>query len=296
MVCIRRYLKSVDSNGFSIEEASFSAATTEVVIGKPGAGGLVYGRRFLGKYVADGGFGTAFDGWGNTLYGAISAQFTPDNQSQGTGTYGPYYVSFLGQGDGFSCGPTGFAPLFPSGSTLTYVGNGGDVRLKYVRSDGTEAYFYAEGAAGDPPHACLNAGVIEKVIKPDGEIITWTYVDNYTGYLSDPFHTYPPARIQAVSNNLGYQIHFEYATYSPGASNLSKVYGIDMSIVSCAPTAYQCSVSNEWPSVTYSDTIEGSSPNNTIVHTTTDNLGRTTRYYFPSDGALIVQRYTLTRI
>src|SRR6202007_1713191 len=74
--------------------------------------------------------------------------------------------------------------------------------------------------------------------KPDGEVISYTY-KAVTANGCRP--------VQSVTNNLGYEIKIE----SDAWGVVSKATAINLSAEYCAPTATSCSLTQTWPSFTF---------------------------------------------
>ena len=80
-------------------------------------------------------------------------------------------------------------------------------------------------------------------------------------------------RLQSVSSSLGYQLHFNYGTDTAVIiaeynvwKRLNSITAINTAVDYCNPAAHSCSLSQTWPTVSYSgDDV-------------TDPMNRTTRY------------------
>ncbi|HYC73829.1 hypothetical protein [Brevundimonas sp.] len=141
---------------------------------------------------------------------------------------------------------------------------GNTTNLVYTALDGTRTEFSLNLRSGAPYVARL--GMVSSVTKPNGEV--WTF--HYEAETGDPYK-----RLKSVTNNLGYQIHFEYLTNEKtlaGWGELAKVTAFNNTVDWCAPTAATCTYSQTWPSLTFTK----SSTERTI----TDSFGNTTRYFF----------------
>lgn len=112
----------------------------------------------------------------------------------------------------------------------------------YTALDGSVATYV--GAA--------NSARISSIARPTGEVITYSYSG---------------ATLISVSNNYGYQLHFDYV-----AGVLSRVTALNNAVDACALTAVTCTYSRTWPSLTF--TASG------LERHVTDALGRTTRIIF----------------
>lgn len=115
---------------------------------------------------------------------------------------------------------------------------------------------------------------IKSLTKPDGEVITWHYAVTPSGPYSGQI------RLQSVTNNLGYQIHLQYARDALSTTTaqiidwsvITKVTAIDNALNPCAPLAFSCSDSTgaAWPYLTYSY-----QSSNTVEVVTDRNGGQT---------------------
>lgn len=288
-------VQSTDDNGMSLTKPRFQIPEPAVSIGVVGQGGLAYQpTRFTEPFhiqqISEG-----FTWRTNNLAGQLRIGAVCTNPC-GPGNNPVLTTVQLGNvSDQFTAptGPHGYptwSPVQPSGSSLQWPSPYSEIT--YTSADGTRYVFGAfvnhEGQSlpfWDPaPH---NEGLISRVEKPDGEIITWHYTHAHFDNLYFP-------RLQSVTNNLGYQIHFKYKADT--ASNytalvnfrsIDKVTAIDNSVYACSPTSASCSDvggGQNWPYLQYG--VEGSS-----TDTVTDRLGATTRYIYanvPNQGRKLV--------
>lgn len=241
---------SIDSFGVDVSAGTYNLVATEVAIGQLGAGGLAHGRTWIGS------------GWRDSLAGTISSNGTTYTVSVGASS-----ESFTSTGGG------AFTSDQMVGSTLAYASS----KYTYTLADGAVAEFDTATAScsGVTSFWACNAGLITKLTRPDGEIITWTYATASSGGQS-------AIRPQSISNNLNFHIHFTYAINGPnngsevvgGYLERTKVTGINRSDYNCSNSSFTCSDSTgaNWPYVTYGSESSGA------VQTVTDRLSRTTRY------------------
>ncbi len=264
----------VDQNGVNLITAEATFPEPSVGIGARGQGGLYFQRGRRSKALA------------------IIAGSPPN----------PYpHASWVGSNFyGYASGPIGAGPkLAVFGGTSHLAGIDGShfdtVSGKYVftTADGTRATFDPnltnvfpmlgqDGFQVNLDELQTIWGWITQLEKPDGEIITWHYVQlGGVGWPADSAF-----RLQSVTNNLGYQIHFKYKrddapdqTYVHDWMEVEKVTAIDNAVYNCAPTATSCSDSTgaDWPYLIYGG-------ESTTVRTVTDRLGNTTRYYYSAIG------------
>ena len=253
---------SVDANGVDLVTGLYNHRMVEVVVGQPGAGGLAYVRDYIGP------------GWRHNYVGTINSSGSV------------YTVSVGNTSETFTLSGSTYTSDQALGSTLT-VNSG---VYTYTMSDGAVAVFNTSLANGGMVWDA-NVARITSLTMPNGERIDYFYK-------SVTVQSVTAMRLQAVTNNLGYQLHFEYALNNPTQSSelaswksISKVIGINMAIDYCDPNADTCSnFTQTWPSATYS--YSGTSD---IYETVTDTLGRATRYtIIPSGGVIAVRRPSST--
>jgi YD repeat-containing protein len=130
--------------------------------------------------------------------------------------------------------------------------------------------------AGEGPAAFCNGSLhATRVEYPNGVVVT----PHYRAYsATSAFNA--QIRIQSVTSNTGYQVKFVYqsdavpATYAALSQALTRVsaVAVNNAVEYCDPDADTCSLSGNWPTVTYA--------NSTGTHTFTDPLGRSTVYTY----------------
>jgi RHS repeat-associated protein len=243
---------SVDSLGVDVTTGQYRLSTSEVVIGQPGAGGLAFGRHWIGS------------GWRDSVAGTISS----------SGSI--YTVSVGASSETFSLSGGVYTSQQAMGSTLTF--SSGTNKYTYTTRDGTVLVFNkAIATAGSVTNFwSSNEGAIETITLPSGEAITYTYVSATSGGVT-------AWRPQSITNTLGYQLHFTYAIGSPnnasevtgGFLQRTKVTGYNRAFFFCANNAHSCadSTGGNWPYVTYGTEAGG-------VETVTNRMSQTTRYVF----------------
>ena len=246
----------IGQSGYDLITGSFSYSATEVVIGQPNAGGMSFSRSFQGA------------GWRDNYAGTI-------NSSGST-----YTVSIGSNSETFTLSGSTFSSDQALGSTLAY--NSGSGIYTYMLRDGTFALFDAALANGGAVYDA-NVARITTLTKPNGEQAVWHYK-------SVTAQSVAALRLQSVTNNLGYQIHFDYSLNNPTLSSqlpawmtLAKATGINNGVDYCDPTADTCpTYTVTWPSATYG-TSGGYS-------TVTDNLSRVTQYSSGDYGLVAIRR------
>jgi len=183
---------TLDARGVDLVTGDFAYQANDVVIGQPGQGGLVHSRVY------------ANGGWRDTLSGTI-------------GISGSLYTVSLGaRSELFVKSGSAFVPVTNRGATLSQSGD----QLTYRMSDGTVATYSTAYSGWAAMYSNQSAALVE-VRRLNGE--QQTYHWDSTTYCSRwEIHIDPdsPAaclqysnasRLEAVSNNYGYRINFEYA-------------------------------------------------------------------------------------
>lgn len=258
-------VSAVDGNGVDIVSGEFTHSVTEVVIGPQGAGGLVYGRTYRGDRTS----GT----WRSSFSGTIRL-----NETIG-GEVFDVVVSVSGQSVTFDAVGSSYVARSDKGASLTKSG----VIYTFTSADGVVTRF-----SEDVP-ACGSVACVLDITKPSGEVITYHYK-------SATVIGVRRSRLQAVTNNRGYIIHFEYEIDSPanlqelqgGFLRTTKVTGVNLAVAFCAPQSNACFLALSWPSVTYSR------PNATTERVT-NALGQNTDYISSStdpDALVQIKRHS----
>lgn len=247
---------TIDANGVDLISGDFTYSVEELSIGQPGAGGLSYLRSFVET------------GWRDNFVGTI-------NSAGAT-----YTVSFGGISESFDLVAGVYTPGEGQGSTLTF--DSGTQLYTYRSADGVVAVF--SKALNGSPFSWLpaaNEARVTSITRPSGEVLTF----NYRSVTVTSPYTYTAHRLQSVTNNLGYQIKFEYALNTAtvvGDFNswltVTKVTGLNGATDYCDPVADSCGFSQAWPTATYA-TLPYST-----TQTVTDALGRVTRYTRDASG------------
>jgi len=249
---------TLDSRGVDLVTGYHTYATTEVVIGQLGAGGLSYGRVWTRT------------GWRDLNAGTINASGNS------------YTVSIGAVSEIFTRAGSSFSPVSNNGSTLIAVAGG----FRFVSSSG-DLYSFGTGVSAAQPYVA-NIAVIEYILKANGERIQYNYFKREYCEGEDPYSSectdYQYAiRLESITNNYGYQLKYYYTENEVNANNSQyfvnhiAVRGINNAIDYCDPSApTPCNFTQIWPSVTY---------NNAFVATqATDQSGRITTYSFGVGG------------
>lgn len=240
-----------DGSGVDYATGQLQLSATDVTIGAPGAGGLSFGRTFVGT------------AWRSSTLGTISTVGTKVRVSLGD------------SGDEFSFAA---GPVYTSseGSGATLVFNSGSNTYTYTTRDGTIVNF--DGALGGKFRGVAYLGVMTWISEPSGATTSFHYKSVYYAGLA----TWT-SRIQSVTNSFGYQIHFDYADNSNPPTNgtqlqnwerMTKATGLNRVVDWCGDNDNTCTYSITWPNATYG--TGGVS----LPTTVTDSLGRVTTYTY----------------
>ncbi len=306
--------QAIDQNGVSLTERRVIVKEPSISIGPQGAGGLSFQAS---RMSANAGYA---DAWASSNF---DVRMSRENFCANVSVPGPcdpseippwgqwlWVVSGIGGADVFSAyttDPTGHAYSYSAnGSQLSY--NAGLNEFLYEARDGTKYYIQGEvndrhwtspdsvcngtTTFGDPyPHHQLR---VSRAEKPDGEVITWTY--SYA-LMEDKCYR---SRLQSVSNNLGYMIHFDYAFDAADHTNelyaynkIEKITAINRTIYACPLDAFACSSNGggvNWPTLTYAFGAGTGARTDTV----TDALGHVTAFdytihYYYGGGAPAVR-------
>ncbi|MBX3476304.1 MAG: RHS repeat-associated core domain-containing protein [Brevundimonas sp.] len=166
-----------------------------------------------------------------------------------------YTVVYMGSSNIFQragCGLTTFDLIDGHGDLLETVGG-----YTYTARDGSVATY-----AGHGVHSSL-----QTVTRRTGEVLTYTYASG---------------ALVSVTNNYGYQLHFDYS-----GTDLSQVTALNNAVDACALAATSCTYSQTWPSLTF--TTVGNERH------VTDSLNRTTRVIFDGPDPLTAKVIGMAR-
>lgn len=235
---------TIDANGVDLVDGSMRFPTPSITIGQPDAGGLTYIRQY----------DSLAQNWRDNLSSVINSSGTT------------YTVTLLGGSTRFSLAGGVFTPMDTPGASLSF--DSGTNTYTFTTRLGAVALFSKALAGTSPTQA--NEGRMTTLTVPSGEVMTFTYTT-----LSASVQ-----RIQSVTNNLGYQLHFQYQNNDPatGGLVLVKATALNNATDYCSPTANTCTFTQTWPSLTFGTESGGS------VQTITDALNQTTRYFIDEDG------------
>ncbi|HYN46651.1 MAG TPA: RHS repeat domain-containing protein, partial [Allosphingosinicella sp.] len=247
----------VDENGVDVARGTMTGTRTDLAIGAAGRAGLAFLRRF--------GFG---QGGHNYDFGL----FLSAGQTQAG--IGLESIPFTQSGSTYTVADGSGATLVKSGSTYTLtLSDGTIVVYNYTTLDHLDVQRFARATS---------------ITYPSGETATLTWVSltwcsNSLDYCEGGTWL-TGVRLQAVSSSMGYQLHFNYGRadvlvpmHGAHWRRLDGVTAINTTVESCDPSAHSCSLTNTWPTVTYSG------------NDVTDPVGRTSTY---TQGTL---SYTIRR-
>ena len=254
---------AVDPRGVDMISGYFSFQTTEVAIGQPGAGGLSLTRGRIQR------------SWRDSNQGSIDIN-------------GPTYTVATGLGaEVFTLSGSTFTPKSNSGATLSQSGTD----FTFTSSSGAVARFTTDHCYTSTGTACTNRAALYEIVAPNGEKASYHYVTQTYERSTNPTVMGTVVRLQSISNNRGYQLHYVYksdtlAGIDPVETRVglwlmvASVTGVNNAVDYCAPTAFSCTYTRTWPSVSYTSTIGGP------IVAATDQSGRVTSYNFSGPNEL----------
>jgi hypothetical protein len=226
-----------DRFGVDVVSGTLNVSSPTISVGDPAHGGLSFTATWDSKV----------RGWRYSNWGGIQKELAkPDPYC-----FAFYTLVYMGGSNIFqreNCTSNNFDRIDGHGS-LVAVGSG----YTYTAPDGSVATY--------------GASTIQSIVRPSGEVITYSYSG---------------AKLVSVSNNFGYQLHFDYVS-----NVISKVTALNNAVDACALTATTCTYSRTWPSLTF--TTSG------LERHVTDALGRTTRVIFDSTDPVFAKIVGVSR-
>lgn len=249
---------NIDARGVDLATGSFFAGAPSVSVGPDGGGGLT--QRFLN------------DSHRDTLSGGIQGDGTPVL----TVSVGGFSEMFTSSAD------LSFSPLAHNGSTLIYDQRA--LTYTYTTRDGSR-YTFAR-TNGHFSDFASNEAYLIQVVKAMGETLTYHYAFRDSGPYSD-------RRLQSVTNNRGYMVHYDHLDRGSGFFTLTGVKAINTAVDWCDPNADVCSnLTVTWPSLVISDNSFTDALNRTTSLVHQDDLtdvitypgGRQVTIYRQADG------------
>lgn len=181
---------TLDQRGVDLVNGTFVHASKPTVIGPAGAGGLSHNMVYLG--------GASIGGWRDTVMGSIEEAGSV------------YTVSIGAESEIFTRSGSTFTPVSNNGSTLVLSGS----EYVYTSAMGSVARFSGAGL-----NVYRSNLLITSYTQPDGSKTEFHYASGEwcTGY--DPegecIQYVPVTRLQSVTNNRGYQLHYDYVSEDP---------------------------------------------------------------------------------
>ncbi|MFT4955416.1 MAG: RHS repeat-associated protein [Brevundimonas sp.] len=262
---------TLDERGVDLVRGTFTTVATDLVIGQPGNGGLVHSRVY------------ANGGWRDTLSGTIAIAGNT------------YIVSLGAESEVFTLSGGVFTPASNRGATLTQSGS----LFTFTSASGASGTYSTVWSGATSPYAANNA-VLMTHRQPDGEELTYhwdgvTYC-SFRDLEGDCLQYRNATRVEAVTNNRGYMVKFNYASDDPPEPpgpmtwlHRVEAIGINLAEEYCDPNANSCSLAGDWPRTTYqTGMFDGG------IQSVTDQSGRTTTYSYVgggTGGALAAIRY-----
>jgi RHS repeat-associated protein len=259
---------AVDERGVDLLSGQIKFQTPSISIGEAGAGGLSYTGTYDAFQYRDNLTGTITTSGSGGASRTVSIGFSAESFAPS----GSNWISSQGTGATLSFNATA--------QEWTYTLPDGSV-AKFSRTLGLKTGLFGP-----------NEGLITSLTAPNGEITTFNYrtaevVQCNGNPCSRPFVVLEElVRLQSVSNNLGYQIHFEYKLDTQLRLFTNQDYGqylLPKSVIAfnladayCAPGAMTCAPAGTWPKLTFATT-------DPFWFQVTDALGRTTQSAYTSN-------------
>jgi len=236
---------AIDARGVDAPTGVYSTSSPAISIGD---GALSYAVLFSG------------DDWRHSLWGSMSL------------VNGKRIVSVMGYAESmvWSASEVAYVPEQESGSRMVATTGG----YTYTAADGTVIEFETvdSGELWDADSHNVIA-IVTSITAPHGERLDFHYntvtfsESTGSGGSCDPFDpfcfggggsvTFTYRRLQSVEHNRGFMLHFTYqldtATSIVHAQDWNRVTSatlLNRGIDYCAPTAFSCSYSQTWPSLT----------------------------------------------
>ena len=245
--------RTIDANGVNLLTGGMEITSPTISVGPVGKGGLSYSAAF----------DTQWKVWRPSTAGGVNEQSTHLQP-----VYPYATVTLMGQSMSFAKSDENTNQYYPVDDPSARLTKNSGI-MTATLGDGSVAVF--DGPISISTGFIYNKGALGSVTRPNGEVITY----HYTG-----------GALTSITNNFGYQLHFDYSTYQ-GADGVSyeetKVTALNNAVDPCAPTATTCAFSVTWPSLTFKRDVP--SVGGSTEHSVTDALGRVTRY-FVTNGLL----------
>lgn len=253
---------AVDERGVDLLGGSVRFSTPSISIGQPGQGGLSYVGSYGPSDYRDNVTGTITTSGSGGTSRTVSIGFSAESFAPSGGAW----VSSQG---------TGATLSFDTGSQeWTYTAADGSV-AKFSRTLGQRSGLYS-----------ASEGLITSLTKPDGEIVSFGYRTSEVVQCPGEPCSRPVivvenlVRLQSVTNNLGYQLQFDYRSSQPryflgedysGFFLPQSVTAFNRTEFACPLNiAAACSPTGDWPKLTFATT-------DPFWFEVTDALGRVTQ-------------------
>jgi RHS repeat-associated protein len=158
----------------------------------------------------------------------------------------------------------------------------------YTASDGTEILLKESYVANGEDYYGTADALGDEIISPNGvrTKLHYTNDDFEQEVLPGFFFTIYVVRLQSVTTNTSYQLHFEYTNNDPANTDdwyaISKVTAINTADEYCNPSSNSCTLTGDWPYLEYARSTSGTD----TLETVTDVLGRQVRFRQNSAGQL----------
>ena len=260
-------------SGVDMSKVHYTIASPAIAIGSGAPGSLVYQQVFID------------DDWRHNIMGGI------DEIAANT-----VYVTTPAGGEVFEYSGGSWSPEDPTGTTLTFNSSSGE--YTYTMRNGAVAVFEVHGQESGVDVNPLYGSDVADIVSltaPNGARMDYHYVrETITLYLGEhpiteePIYAdYSADRLQSVTSNTGYQMHFAYdaATASTVSEfedwmDVDRVTLINNAIDYCSPTTNTCpTFTEDWPYLEISFPASNQ-------REYTDALGRDTVFRFNGAGQI----------
>lgn len=247
---------NVDGNGVDVATRTLVLGQTDLTIGPDDHRGLRVNRQ-LAKY-----------GWRLTTTPVMSGSSTDP------------VIVLGGRSYRFTWNGSSYIPSLQNGSTL-------DANASvFTASDGTVVNF--RPVVNFSEHASAFKAA-EKIVFPDGVEHSFTYQTGYyrvyREFQIDETGTFERVdRLISINSSTGYQLKFSYASNDSSVwdwRNLTRVTSINNAVEYCAPAVNTCTLTGDWPAVTYQGNLFS-------VTGVIDPEGRRTAYGYVSGKLLSI--------
>ena len=258
----------IDPNGVNLAGGYINIADTAATIGAAGRG-ISYRRLSLGS--------RWFDETRYALYQGLSSSVLIAEVGRTSLTFdlsGTTWVNRDGSGATLVAGAPGAYTLTLRDGTV----------VQFTTS------FFNQSADVFVYYGLGTKGVASTVTRPNGETLTFSYLQVTTGGGGRAGRQNSRLRLQGIKSSNGYAVKLTYVSNTFGSDlnwlAVSNAVLINLGNEYCDISANSCTLVNSWPTLTFGQTASGS---NTIT-TTTDSLGRVAQYTFDSSSRPIAIR------